>query len=149
WRGASLHNILRFADEFPEKDGPATRRPLYVNFRSGRRILTVADAVIGQVPPERRAEDKRLRADPARGEGSVLAFIATDEREEARRIAALIRDQLEARPRAEDGELAWRDVAILCRKRKLFSRIAQVLRAEDGPAEGVDRGGVVQMARVV
>jgi DNA helicase-2/ATP-dependent DNA helicase PcrA len=149
WRGASLHNILRFAQEFPEKDSPATRRPLYVNFRSGRRILAVADAVIGEVPPERRAEDKRLRADPARGEGAVLAFVAADERQEARRIAAMIREQLASRPPAEDGEPAWREVAILCRKRRLFARIAQVLREEDIPAEVVDLGGLLKMPEVV
>ena len=149
WRGASLHNILRFADEFPDKDGPATTRPLYVNFRSGSRILAVADEVIQKVPVERRAEDKRLRPDPARGEGSVVAFVASDEREEARALAAAIREALERRPRAEDGDLAWRDVAILCRKRRLFMRIAEVLREEDIPAEVVDLGGLLKMPEVV
>jgi DNA helicase-2/ATP-dependent DNA helicase PcrA len=149
WRGASLHNILHFAEEFPDRDGPATTRPLYVNFRSGSRILAVADEVIQKVPPERRAEDKRLRPDPARGEGSVLAFVASDEREEARALAAAIREALRGRPRAEDGDLAWRDVAILCRKRRLFTRIAEVLREEDIPAEVVDLGGLLKMPEVV
>ena len=57
WRGASLRNILRFADEFT-----GDSRPLYVNFRSGSRILEVANRVISEVPEERRGEGQAAPA---------------------------------------------------------------------------------------
>ncbi len=150
WRGASLWNILRFPEEFADPvAGPATRRPLYVNFRSGSRILSVASELIRQVPEERRAADKELRPHPSRGDGAVQAFVASDERSEARHIARIIREQLESRPRTETGELAWRDCAVLCRKKRLFAPIAEVFRTEGIPAEVVDLGGLLRMPEVV
>ncbi len=138
WRGASLRNILSFAGDFA-----GGTKPLYVNFRSGDRILRVANRVIGEVPEERRAKDKTLRPDPARGDGRVLAFVATDEREEARRIAQLI-----AREHTENGR-SYGSFAVLCRKKRLFSPIAEVLRDADIPVEVVDLGGLLQLPEVV
>jgi ATP-dependent DNA helicase UvrD/PcrA len=150
WRGASLSNILKFGREFPGPDGlPAASRPLYVNFRSGSRILAVADEVVGRIDPERRPAGKVLRAHPSRGEGRVVAFAASDELSEARHIAAMIKAEVGARPRTDDGRLAWGDVAVLCRKRRLFPRIAEVLRQEEIPAEVVDLGGLLRMPEVV
>ncbi len=137
WRGASLRNILRFAEDFA-----GGTKPLYVNFRSGDRILRAANRVIGEVPDERRARDKQLRPDPARGDGRVLAFVATDERDEARRIAKLIAAEHEnGRP--------YGSFAVLCRKKRLFSPIAEVLRDENIPVEVVDLGGLLQLPEVV
>ena len=141
WRGASLHNILRFADDFGA-EGDASL-PLYVNFRSGSRILEVANAIIEEVPEERRAADKVLRPHPDRGEGRVLAFVAADDRAEGRHIARLIRELRRER------SLRWQDFAVLCRKRKLFTAIAEALRDADVPAEVVDLGGLLKMPEVV
>jgi DNA helicase-2/ATP-dependent DNA helicase PcrA len=148
WRGASLKNILRFHQDFSEDDAETDDRPLFVNFRSGSRILVAANRVIDQVPAERRAEDKHLRPHPDRGEGRVLAFVASDARAEARRIAELIREEADRR-RLPDGEPAWEAFAILCRKRKLFGPIAEVLREEDVPVEVVDLGGLLLMPEIV
>ncbi|MFY9586400.1 MAG: ATP-dependent DNA helicase, partial [Actinomycetota bacterium] len=137
WRGASLRNILRFAEDFA-----GDTKPLYVNFRSGERILNVANRVIGEVPEQRRAKDKQLRPDPARGAGRVLAFVGTDERDEARRIAGVIKEEHEAgRP--------YGSFAVLCRKKRLFAPIAEVLRDEGVPVEVVDLGGLLQLPEVV
>jgi DNA helicase-2/ATP-dependent DNA helicase PcrA len=149
WRGASLRNILRFEEEFAGPDEPASRRPLYVNFRSGSRILAVADGVIGKVPEERRAADKELRPHPDRGEGRVVAFVASDERSEARRIAAMVREFVSGRPILEGGEPPWQDVAVLCRKRRLFPAISEVLREEGIPVEVVDLGGLLKLPEIV
>ena len=137
WRGASLRNILRFPEFFGGE-----RKPLYVNFRSGSRILAVANRVINEVPVERRAEDKELRPHPSRGEGRVLAFVATDERDEARRIARIIKkERNDGRPLSE--------IAVLCRKKRLFPPIAEVLNEEGIPVEVVDLGGLTQLPEVV
>ncbi|MGH2725777.1 MAG: ATP-dependent helicase, partial [Actinomycetota bacterium] len=137
WRGASLKNILRFADEFT-----GDRRPLYVNFRSGSRILEVANRVISEVPEERRAKDKQLRPHPSRGEGRVRAFVGLDERHEARRIAQIIRDE-------RAGGRSYGEIAVLCRKKRLFGPIADVLKEEGIPVEVVDLGGLLQLPEVV
>lgn len=147
WRGASLKNILRFGKDFGG-GREVEERPLYVNFRSGSRILAVADRVIGQVPPERRAAGKHLRPDPERGEGRVATFVATDSRTEGRRIAEMIEAEAEHR-RKPSGDPSWEDFAVLCRKRRLFGPIAEELRARGIPAEVVDLGGLLLMPEVV
>ena len=43
WRGASVSNILNFADTFPAAGGDVPTYPLTVNRRSDRRILEVAN----------------------------------------------------------------------------------------------------------
>jgi DNA helicase-2/ATP-dependent DNA helicase PcrA len=148
WRGASLANLLRFPDEFGN-GGAAPRRPLYVNFRSGSRLLAVADEVIGKVPEERRAPDKTLRPHPDRGTGRVWAFFASDERSEARWIARLIKEIAGTRDRTPDGEERWADFAVLCRKKRLFGSLAEVLREEGIPVEVVDLGGLLRLPEVV
>jgi len=142
WRGASLANILRVHEEFGTGDD-GVERPLYVNFRSGSRILDVANVIIDQIPPQRRAPDKTLRPHPERGEGRVRAFVATDEREEARRIAELIKECVAK----EKG--SWQDVAVLCRKKRLFGPIAEVLSEEGIPVEVVDLGGLLKLPEIV
>jgi DNA helicase-2/ATP-dependent DNA helicase PcrA len=150
WRGASIANILSFTSEFGAKPGgePGEEKPLYVNFRSGSRILRVADEVISKVDPARRHADKELRPHEDRGEGRVLSFVASDERSEARRIATLLRQLLNERD-AVDGEPDWSSVAILCRKKRLFAPISEVLREQGIPAEVVDLNGLLQMPEIV
>jgi DNA helicase-2/ATP-dependent DNA helicase PcrA len=134
WRGASLKNILTFDRDF----GADEPRPLYVNFRSGARILDVADDVISRVPEERRAKDKHLRPDPSKGHGRVIAFTAPDAYAEGREIAEIIREQ----------DRPWGDVAVLCRKRRLFEPIATSLAEAGIPFEIVDLGGLLSMPEV-
>lgn len=147
WRGASLRNILRFNDDFG-LGGRRAERPLYVNFRSGSRILDVANRVIGEVPPERQAPGKVLVPHPDRGEGRVLAFVAADQLAEARHLAALVAEEA-ARRTAVDGEPPWQDFAVLCRKKRLFPPIVQALADAGIPAEVVDLGGLLQLPEVV
>ncbi|HYH27591.1 MAG TPA: ATP-dependent DNA helicase, partial [Actinomycetota bacterium] len=147
WRGASLKNILRFGDDFAE--GEAAERPLYVNFRSGSRILQVANTVIDEVPPERRAVGKELRPHPSKGEGRVVAFVAEHAVAEAEKIADLVSGELERRGRTPDGRPAYEDIAILCRKKKLFGPIADALRERGIPVEVVDLGGLLQLPEIV
>jgi DNA helicase-2/ATP-dependent DNA helicase PcrA len=142
WRGASLHNILRFEDDFGRPQRGDARRPLYVNFRSGRRILDAANRVIDEVPPHRRAPDKELRPHPDRGEGAVRAFFATDADEEGREIAR------QARALHDEG-VPWQEMAVLGRKSRLFEPIVAALRAAEVPVEVVDLGGLLRFPEVV
>jgi DNA helicase-2/ATP-dependent DNA helicase PcrA len=143
WRGASLRNLLEFGSEFAAPgEAEAPHRPLYVNFRSGSRILSVANQVIQSVPQERRAKDKRLIPHPSRGEGRVLAFVARDQTAEADQIARLIGEQVA-------GGRSYGQIAVLCRKKRLFRTIDERLRAADIPTEVVDVGGLLRAPEIV
>ena len=147
WRGASLKNILRFHDDFSEPGADRSERPLFVNFRSGSRILDAANAVIRGVPDERRAEGKVLRPDERRGQGRVLGFVASDARAEAEEIARIIAEESVKERHGE--EPAWDRFALLCRKKRMFAPIAEVLRSHDIPVEIVDLGGLLLVPEVV
>jgi len=82
WRGADIANILEF-----EKDYPGTRVvKLEQNYRSTRRILALASAVIDH---NRQRKDKTLWTENAEGD-PPKAYRAWDEHEEANFVAQTI-----------------------------------------------------------
>jgi DNA helicase-2/ATP-dependent DNA helicase PcrA len=98
WRGADLRNILDF-----EKDFPGCRVvPLERNYRSTKRILAMASAVIEHNTARR---DKRLWTENGEGEKASV-YRAWDENEEAAFVAQSIR--------ALHG-VEYRDVAVFYR----------------------------------
>ena len=89
WRGASVSNILNFADTFPAADGEPGRLPLTVNRRSDRRILDVANRLAEPLLAAYGDKVARLRAAEIAAEGHVethvferaadeLAWLATE-----------------------------------------------------------------------
>ena len=70
WRGASVSNILNFADTFPAADGEPGRLPLTVNRRSDRRILEVANRLAAPLLEAYGDKVARLRAADDRGGGT-------------------------------------------------------------------------------
>jgi DNA helicase-2/ATP-dependent DNA helicase PcrA len=86
WRGAVPENILKFAREFG-----ATEMRLEKNYRSTRKILEVANIVIGGV--DRMWEDKVLTLHTDKEEeGEVEYHKATAHDSESRRVAERIRE---------------------------------------------------------
>ena len=67
WRGASVSNILNFAETFPAADGEPGRLPLTVNRRSDRRILDVANRLAEPLLEAYGDKVARLRAADDRG----------------------------------------------------------------------------------
>ncbi|PWI57266.1 DNA helicase PcrA [Sulfoacidibacillus thermotolerans] len=101
WRGADIGNILSFEQDYPD----AKVIKLEQNYRSTKRILTAANAVI-----ENNLERPKKTLWTANSEGERLYFYrAFDEREEARFIVD------EVHRRRQLGELAYSDVAVLYR----------------------------------
>jgi DNA helicase-2/ATP-dependent DNA helicase PcrA len=101
WRGAEVAHILRFQQDWPE----AKIVRLEDNYRSTAAILQYANTLIGF---NRQRHEKVLRA--ARAGGMRPAVLqCQDEAQEAERIVADIRAQLDA------GRIEPRDIAILCR----------------------------------
>jgi DNA helicase-2/ATP-dependent DNA helicase PcrA len=101
WRGADIRNILEFEHDYPD----ARVVKLEQNYRSTINILAAANAVIAN-NPERKP--KTLFTANAEGE-KIGAYLASDERDEARFIASEI--ECLVRP----GDLNYGDVALFYR----------------------------------
>jgi DNA helicase II / ATP-dependent DNA helicase PcrA len=144
WRGASLHNLLTFPQQFARRDGhPAEKLPLYTNFRSGAFILEAADQIIGKVPAKQRPDaDKRLVPFPPNGTGDVEVAQLDHEVAEAEFVADTI---LQLRARG----LPWRSNAVLCRTHRLFEPLQRAFAARDIPAEFIGLAGLINMPEVV
>jgi DNA helicase-2/ATP-dependent DNA helicase PcrA len=122
WRGASIRNILRFADDFPG----ASVVKLEQNYRSTARILAVAEAVIAR---NTERYDKRLStANPEGERATELRF--RDGTEEASGVAALVR-------RWVDGGVAPSAVAVFFRANHLTRGVETMLRASAVPYQVV------------
>ena len=144
WRGAALSNLLDFPTVFSCSDGsPAARLPLFTNFRSGARILSAADTVIGPLPANQRPDpEKRLVPFPPNGEGEVTVASHRDELTEAQWVADRIV--------ALHGEGSrWSDVAVLCRTSRLFFLLRQAFAERDIPVEVVGLAGLLRLPEVV
>ncbi|MBA3364352.1 MAG: ATP-dependent helicase [Actinobacteria bacterium] len=127
WRGATIFNMSGFPDDFPG----ARTEPLSTNFRSGQRILDLANALVE--PFTRPGDDARepLEAAEHAPEATIEAFVAPHQLKEAEAIAERI---------AAAGE-PWDQYAVLCRKRTLFDPIYRALAARDVPVEVDTLGG--------
>lgn len=143
WRGASIHNLIVFPRQFRREDGTdAAQLPLYTNFRSGARILAAADRIVEPLPEEQRPAGKALAPWPRNGEGAVDVARYPDEQTEAERIADLIVD-LHA-----DGE-PWPELAVLCRKSRLFASLQRAFGDRGIPAEFIGLAGLLKLPEVV
>ncbi len=101
WRGADITNILEFERDYPE----AVVVKLEQNYRSTARILIAANAVVANNP---NRKPKTLFTENAEGE-KISSYLASDERDEARFIAA----EVESLVRREDR--AYTDFAVFYR----------------------------------
>ena len=72
WRGASVSNILHFADTFPAASGDDRTFPLTVSRRSDRRILEVANRLAQPLYDKYAGQVVRLAAEARRRAGRRL-----------------------------------------------------------------------------
>lgn len=142
WRGASMFNLINFNQEFPNADGsPSRQTSLSLNFRSGRRIVELANRVIASVPEEHRPGADLVPVS-GNGEGWVGIGMFGDQEAEAEWLAAEV-DKLH-----KEGK-EWRDIAILVRKKKYMDRIVAALAVRDIPVEMPELGGLLKIPAVV
>ncbi len=113
FRGASIRNILEFEADYPD----ASTILLEQNYRSTQTILTAANAVIAKNPDRK---PKRLWTDSGAGP-QIVAYVADDEREEARFVAEEI-DRLGDSSGVRPG-----DVAVFYRTNSQSRAIEEVL----------------------
>jgi len=165
FRGATMYNLLSFAEHFPNGPrlapvppaptpgaGPAPPAPgaplsLSTNFRSGPRILALANSVIDRIPEERRGGTS-LVARPGAPEGEVRAALLADQFAEA----AFVADQI---TRAHESGLPdgswpeWRDVAVLVRSKRLLGPLREALEQRGVPVEVVGLSGLLETPEIV
>jgi DNA helicase II / ATP-dependent DNA helicase PcrA len=181
FRGATMYNLLSFAEHFPPAPRPApapdlpapagsgprlpgpagaaaTRSqdravlagaplPLSTNFRSGPRILALANSVIDRIPEERRGGTS-LVARPGAADGEVRAALLADQFAEA----AFVADQV---VRAHETGLPdgtwpdWRDVAVLVRSKRLLGPLREALEQRGVPVEVVGLSGLLETPEIV
>jgi DNA helicase-2/ATP-dependent DNA helicase PcrA len=113
FRGASIRNILEFEQDYPD----ASTILLEQNYRSTQNILSAANAVIAKNPGRK---PKSLWTDQGAGP-QIVAYVADDEREEARFVAEEI-DRLGDTAGVRPG-----DVAVFYRTNSQSRAIEEVL----------------------
>jgi DNA helicase-2/ATP-dependent DNA helicase PcrA len=141
WRGASMFNLINFHREFVRADGSDARQAtLKENYRSGRRIVELANRVIERVPEEHRPGDELVPV-AANGEGWVGTATFADQEAEASYIATEIE-------RLEGEGMPWKEMAILVRSRRYLDAVLAALEERDIPFEMPDLGGLLKVPAV-
>ncbi|HEV3472164.1 MAG TPA: ATP-dependent DNA helicase [Actinomycetota bacterium] len=148
WRGATMYNLIGFPDDFPRADGISYEPvSLSENFRSGAKILEVANRVVERIDPARRPGDP-LRPQPGNGDGAVALGLFADERSESEWIAFQC-ERLHGQPTAEGRpEVAWKDIAILVRRKAAMDMLLQALEEREIPVEVIGLGGLLKTPEV-
>ena len=148
WRGATMFNLINFPRDFPREDSrdydPVS---LTENFRSGKKILDVANAMVEKID-EKRRPGLPLKAQQWNGEGEVCLGLFSDERAEANWIAEQC-ESLEGQV-LDDGRepVQWKDMAILVRRKAAMDMILQALEEKEIPVEVVGLGGLLKTPEV-
>jgi DNA helicase-2/ATP-dependent DNA helicase PcrA len=142
WRGASVSNILHFADTFPASDeGRVPAYPLTVSRRSDRRILGVANRLAEPLYDKYAGQVVRLAAQDAAGEGEVSVRVLPTQADELTWLA----DQIRA---AHSGGAAWSDIGVLTRDNAHAADVFDALTARDVPVEIVGLSGLIRLPEV-
>ncbi|MGI8426969.1 MAG: UvrD-helicase domain-containing protein [Actinomycetota bacterium] len=150
WRGSTLFNLIDFGSKhFLRQDG---KQHEYLsaseNFRSGSKILAVANALIEAVPAERRP-GKPLEPLPENQDGFVGTKLLADQWQEAAFIAEEIKRLHGTAANSGRPPMAWKDFAVLVRRRKHIGPIYDALKQRDIPVEVTGLGGLMQVAEIM
>ena len=141
WRGASVSNILNFAETFPAADGEAGRLPLTVNRRSDRRILQVANRLAEPLLAAYGDKVARLRAAEIAGEGRVEARVFERASDELAWLASAVRG-------VHDAGTAWADIGVLSRDNAQGEEVYDTLTSAGIPVEIVGLSGLIRLPEV-
>ena len=144
WRGASAGTLRRFPTRFGAGGAP---RSLHTTYRSGGRVLLLANAVSGELRHEGVPVPELSAAAGREYAGQVRCALLADVDEEAHWVARQVRDAVQALPPDERGR-HWGRAAVLCRKRAMFPRLREAFEELDVPVEVVGLGGLLAVPEV-
>ncbi|MFL6077838.1 MAG: UvrD-helicase domain-containing protein [Mycobacteriales bacterium] len=138
WRGASVGNLINFHEHF----GLGVLANLSTNFRSGGRLLHLANAVSHELRAESRVPVRELAPAPgAERVGEVRLGYLDTVTEEISWMADHVEKAL------ADG-VPPGEVAVLCRRRADFAVVHAELAGRGLPVEVVGLGGLLEMPEV-
>ncbi|MHB1417099.1 MAG: ATP-dependent helicase, partial [Chloroflexota bacterium] len=140
WRGAVVHNILRFHKEAIFAEGQVARVPMTLNRRSCPPILDLANLALAEVA-ERHPKKLDYHPDKKEGRAEIGHYLAASDTAEARWIAEQIREQAPAMRDLPGPKRGYGAFAVLCRKRRLFEPVGRALEAAGIPYELVGGTG--------
>ncbi|SDT08238.1 DNA helicase-2 / ATP-dependent DNA helicase PcrA [Nocardioides scoriae] len=145
WRGASVSNILGFAETFPALDGRVPVLPLTVNRRSDRRILEAANAL---AQPLYDALPDVAPLTPASGrEGRVTTRVFETADEELDWLLEEVRATHDPEG-GPDAATAWSDIGVLTRDNSTAEAVFDTLTAGGVPVEIVGLSGLLRLPEV-
>jgi DNA helicase-2/ATP-dependent DNA helicase PcrA len=143
WRGASVSNILNFADAFPAAPGgEVATYHLTVNRRSDRRILQVANRLAAPLYAASDAVEP-LVAKPDAAEGEVTTRVFETQREELAWLAGAVHEA-HGRP----GTERWSDIGVLTRDNAHAAEVFDALSDSGIPVEIVGLAGLLRLPEV-
>jgi DNA helicase-2/ATP-dependent DNA helicase PcrA len=141
WRGASVSNILNFADSFPATDGGRVKTyPLTTNRRSDRRILDLANVLAGPLYAK-YGTVRELRAAPEAPDGTVRAIVHETYVDELDALP----DQVRA---ARTAFGSWKEIGVLTRDNAAAADVFTTLSAADIPVEIVGLKGLLALPEI-
>ncbi|WP_395656033.1 UvrD-helicase domain-containing protein [Nocardioides sp.] len=145
WRGASVSNILNFADTFPAADGGGAvpTYPLTVNRRSDARILEVANRLAAPLQ-EKYRQVEPLVAKPGAEQGTVTARVFETHADE---LAWLVGAVGEAHD-ALSGPGGWARIGVLTRDNAHAEDVFDALTGAGIPVEIVGLSGLLRLPEV-
>ncbi len=143
WRGASAGTLRRFPNRFGAA-GPALH--LSTTYRSGGRVLQLANAVAGELRREGLVVPGLAPAPGREHDGEVRCALLPDDTEQARWVAGSVRAAVLAH--ADGASPRWASAAVLCRKRSMFPALRAAFDALEVPVEVVGLGGLLDVPEV-
>ena len=145
WRGASAASLAGFARTFATDDQPVLQRTLSTSWRNDQAVLAIANRLAA---PLRQAGAgitiPELHARPGAGEGAAEMIEASDERAEARAIAAWVQRRRDETANGEDVPSA----AVLVRARRQIPALVEGLEEAGLVVEVVGLGGLLHRPEV-
>ena len=138
WRGASVSNILNFAETFPSYAGPVPTYPLTVNRRSDARILEVANRLAAPLY-EKYRQVEPLVAKPEADVGSVALRVFETHADEL--------DHLVGAVQASHGD-SWAKIGVLTRDNAHAEDVFDALTGAGIPVEIVGLSGLLRLPEV-
>lgn len=141
WRGASVSNIVGFAETFPAEAGRevAVHR-LTVNRRSDARILQLANRLAAPLL-ERYPQVAPLEAKPGAEPGVVETHVFETAADELAWLAAEVQA-------VHEGGARWADVGVLVRDNAHAAEVFDALGAAGVPVEIVGLSGLLRLPEV-
>jgi DNA helicase-2/ATP-dependent DNA helicase PcrA len=155
WRGASVSNIVHFADDFPSGHGvDVLAYRLTVNRRSDVRILQTANQLARPLL-EHYQVVRPLEAPSDAAPGEVRTIVHETYAGELDWLAARVRETHDALTAADAGKpvadrrtALWREIGVLVRDNRHAADVFDALTAADVPVEIVGLQGLLRLPEV-